>query len=227
VYLYDGANWQYVRSKNEADKLKMVFTPASGSGGYRIFEYHKTFVDIQKHWAKQEIEWIASKRVVIGNQEKYSPNAMITKVQFATMLARALGLKEYQGDDRSYTDVSPKYWGFGAVEAVTRAGYMDVPNSKVFNPNSTITREDMVVALIRAWEDEKGRTELSTGEIGNILKLYVDLDEINHSAKESLALAIKLGIIKGVGNKLQPKQTATRAQAAVMIRRFMSELGLL
>jgi large repetitive protein len=229
VYQFGESGWRYVRSLNDAsENLKMTFNPDGSGGGYQIFEFHKTFADIEKHWAKQEIEWLASKHVVIGNQANYAPNAKVTKVQFATMLARALGLKEYQGKEQSYVDVSPKHWAFGIIEAVTRAGFMDVNSAKIFKPGAPITREEIVISIIRAMESEMGEIKVSASEQEQILGDFLDADLISPEAKESLAKAIKEGIIKGVNQtEIQPKQTTTRAQAAVIIRRFMSALGIL
>jgi large repetitive protein len=227
VYQYEDFGWHYVRSLNEAANLKMVFSPR-GSGEYQIFDYQKTFADIDEHWAQQDIEWMASKRVVIGNQNNYTPDAPMTKLQFVLMLARALGLDDYQGKNTSYHDISANYWAFGAIEAVTRAGLVDVDRSGRFRPNKPITREEIVDSIMRAMENERGEIQLSADAQERILAQFVDADQIDPKAKANLAKAIQQGILNGVTKKqLQPKQTTTRAQAAVIIRRFMSGLGIL
>jgi chitodextrinase len=226
VYYYGGANgasWKYIRSKNGADGRKLTFVPES-SGIYQIMEYRKSFTDIQKHWAKQDIEWLASKHIVIGTNESYLPNSKLTRVQFAAMLMRTLGLKEYHWGEASFKDVSSENWAFGIVEAVTRAGLMDGQNSGLFKPNTFITREEIVVSMIRAIESETGKLELSAEEQQTILAAYKDTNGLDATTKASFAKAIKLGIIKGVNGELQAHNPATRAQAAVIVSRYMDWL---
>jgi large repetitive protein len=229
VYVYDGENakWKYIRSKNEAAvKGKMTFV-AVASGVYQIMEYQKSFADIQKHWAKEDIESLASKHVVIGSNDHYIPNAKITRIQFAAMLLRSLGLNEYKGSESSFHDVKPGHWAFGIAEAVTRAGFINVPEAGMFKPNEFITREEMVITLIRAIESETGEIHLSEREQQKILNTFKDQSQLNEKAKESFAKAIHLQIIIGVHNQLLPHDTSTRAQAAVTIRRLMQGLGIL
>jgi large repetitive protein len=229
VYVYDAENakWKYIRSKNEAAvKGKMTFV-AVASGVYQIMEYQKSFADIQKHWAKEDIELLASKHVVIGSNDNYIPNAKITRIQLAAMLLRSLGLNEYKGSESSFQDVKPGHWAFGIAEAVTRAGFINVSEAGMFKPNEFITREEMVITLIRAIESETGEIRLSKSEQQKILNTYKDQSQLNEMAKESFAKAIHLQIIIGVHNQLLPQDTSTRAQAAVTIRRLMQGLGIL
>jgi hypothetical protein len=229
VYVYDRetAQWKYIRSKNEAAvKGKMAFV-AMASGVYQIMEYQKSFADIQKHWAKEDIELLASKHVVIGSNDHYIPNTKITRIQFAAMLMRSLGLNEYKGSESSFHDVKPGHWGYGIAEAVKRAGFINVSEARMFKPNEFITREEMVITLIRAIESETGEIHLSESEQQKILNTFKDHSQLNKLAKESFAKAIHLQIIIGVHNQLLPHDTSTRAQAAVTIRRLMQGLGIL
>ena len=68
---------------------------------------------------------------------------------------------------------------------------------------------------------------LGRGEIENILAGFVDHNELDPASKATFAKAVKLGIIQGINTKeLRPKLPASRAQAAVMVRRYLSVVGV-
>jgi len=52
--------------------------------------------------------------------------------------------------------------------------------------------------------------------------MFADEAQISDYAKEAMQTLHKLGIIQGVGgNAVDPRGTATRAQLAAMLRRFL------
>ena len=52
--------------------------------------------------------------------------------------------------------------------------------------------------------------------------MFTDEEQIADYAKEALQVLYKLGIMQGVGdNKIDPTGTATRAQLAAMLHRFL------
>ena len=60
---------------------------------YTVVQASKSFNDINQHWAKSDIELMASKKIVLGLTEQYfMPEKQITRAEFATILIRALGI---------------------------------------------------------------------------------------------------------------------------------------
>lgn len=87
-----------------------------------------------------------------------------------------------------------------------------------FGPDDPITREQMAVILFR-YAQYKGY-DVSIGEDTNILS-YADVNEIGEYAIPAMQWACGSGLINGVtGNALDPKGTASRAEAATLLMRF-------
>lgn len=83
--------------------------------------------------------------------------------------------------------------------------------------NDKITREEMAVLLVKAYGELK--EEIPEGE----LSAFEDVDDVQY-AKE-MASAVRLGMINGMDEKtLMPQATATRAEAAAVIKRLMAAL---
>ncbi len=72
---------------------------------YTVVENKKSFADAEGHWAKEEINTLASKLILSGlDQKTFGPEGKITRAQFAAILVRALGL-EHQAAKASFRDV--------------------------------------------------------------------------------------------------------------------------
>ncbi len=93
-----------------------------------------------------------------------------------------------------------------------------------FNPNGSITREQMATILFRYAQkvgiDTSKRADLSS---------FPDSDKISDYAKDALSWANAEGLINGSssssGTYLKPQGDATRAQVAAILMRFIENLA--
>lgn len=230
VYRFDeaGQQWNYVQSKVDVANKKVIFITNSFSN-YTVMEYAKTFADMHGHWAKADVELMASKYVVKGKTpELFLPEDKVTRAEFATLLVRALGLSEERPARDRFSDVAPDAWYSGSVEAAARAGLVKGTGNGRFAPDDLITREQMAVMIVRALEQTGFEVTISEEEQEQLLARFSDRAKIQNWAATDLARAVKSGLLKGVtATTIEPAANATRAQAAVMIKRMMEKTGLL
>ncbi|WP_438351673.1 S-layer homology domain-containing protein [Paenibacillus sp. FA6] len=184
---------------------------------YTIVEHHQTFNDIGGHWAKSEIELLASKLVIKGMTDTtYKPDNSMTRAEIASLLVRALGLKEQT--TAQFTDVASNQWYAGAVGAAVKAGLVTGVGNELFDPNANITREEMVVMISRALHMADKDVAV---DVPLLLK-FNDHKKISNWAEEQVSQVLKAGIINGnTVNTFAPKDDVTRAEAAVMLQRFL------
>lgn len=190
-----------------------------GSGTYEVLEGDVHFKDTQKHWAKLQIETLASRSIIQGKSEsEFKTSAPITRAEFAVLLTRALNLStsEYKG---IFKDVpKSKSWAYRGVEAAYQAGIVNGISPTKFNPDAFITRQEIATMIMRAvrYQDESKLNGL------NSQHKFADDGSISAFAKVSVKQANELGIIQGrSGNLFDPKSNATRAEAAVMLYRSL------
>ncbi|MPM84640.1 Endoglucanase [bioreactor metagenome] len=166
---------------------------------------------------------MSSRNVISGTGNgEFSPEATITRAQFATILARLSG-DDLSGQAASvYSDASAGDWFFQAAQWANQTSISTGSGGK-FNPNEGITREQMAVMLYR-YAKYKGY-DVSIGEDTNILS-YNDSLSISNYAYASLQWACGAEIIQGdhAGN-LNPNGCATRAQAAAILQRFIDNVA--
>lgn len=197
-------------------------------GRYALGAVAVTFSDLAGHWARDEVELMASKFVVQGFPEGgFGPDAGVTRAQFASMLARAMGLTAGQGPG-TFADVRPGDWFHPEVTAALRAGIVKGFGDGTFRPNDPVTREQAAAMLVRALSTRgKAGAVLTPDEARRLLAAFVDARAVSAWAVEELALAVREGIVRGqatddggTGAAVVPQAGATRAEAAVMIARF-------
>jgi N-acetylmuramoyl-L-alanine amidase len=202
-----------------------------GNSVYTVLERTKTFLDIRSHWAQDEIEEMAGKLIIEGvTAQQFEPNRSITRAEFATLLVRALALNAKAQGSASFNDVKARDWFAAAVHTASSAGLINGYPDGSFQPNETITRAEMSAMIVRAIAYVKGASPLeaiSPDQIRDALAGYDDREGLGWS-RTYLAIAVKEGIIEGMTEtSLAPNGRATRAQAAVMLNRWLSGIGFI
>ncbi|MBP1988650.1 S-layer homology domain-containing protein [Paenibacillus eucommiae] len=204
-----------------------------GNGTYTVIQYKKMFADAGKHWAKQEIELLASKLIIKGTTDtRYDPEAPVTRAEFAALLVRSLGLEEDYLAAKAFSDVSANNGYIGVIGAAVKAGLIEGYSHTKFQPSGKITREEMTVMISRAIHtagkrmmSEGSGTGNGNGAGAGTLEAFKDSSLIQPWARASVAEAAASGIIQGKTETVfAPGEQATRAQAAVILKRMLQLL---
>lgn len=189
-----------------------------GTGDYEAPEMKdvKTdifFSDIENHWAKDSIMEMTSFGYVKGSNGLFRPNDSISRAEFVSLIVRVLGIK----DDAviEFTDVKPTDWFAQEIGSAAAKGLVKGYSDKTFKPNSPITRQEIASIIGSLLKEE----EINTQDI-----LSVFNDEIADWAKIPVAKTVKAEIIKGLpGNIFAGTQNTTRAEATVMLLRYLNK----
>jgi|GEM_PF-2526229 S-layer homology domain./Glycosyl hydrolase family 59. len=189
---------------------------------YAVLEYDKSFTDVSPaFWAHDVIQQMAAKHIVTGISDTvFNPEGNVTRAEFAAMIARALGLEAVDGS-ATFLDVKGDAWYAGYIGAVSKAGIVMGRSSNTFAPSDAITREEMVVMAVRAYEYVKGDKLGAENNAGS----FADASSISTWAQDAAGLAQELGLIKGRSNNLfAPQALMTRAEGAQVMGNFISYL---
>ncbi|KXG75640.1 CAP and S-layer homology domain-containing protein [Thermotalea metallivorans] len=179
------------------------------------------FADMRNHWAKEDVLTLGSQKVVTPKYGiEFKPDEKITRAEFAEFVVNALGIstREYEGILKDVPKDANKALH---VEAAYRAGIVKGMGDGNFAPNRQITREEIAIMIIRAYE-KKGNME----KIKQLSPLsFADKEEISGWALNDVKAAVQLGMMRGrLNNQFAPKDYATRAEAAVMLKRFLESI---
>ena len=159
-----------------------------------------SFVDVSRSdWFYDAVEYVYTNGLMEGTSTRtFEPNATMTRAMFWTVLARIDG-ETITGDN----------WKTLAQNWAVSSGISDGTNADVL-----ITREQMVTMLYRF----ANSPEVAATGFGQ----FTDGASVSDWAVDAMAWALNNGVITGMGDGiLSPAGSATRAQAAAMLMRFV------
>ncbi|WP_307397729.1 endo-beta-N-acetylglucosaminidase [Paenibacillus anaericanus] len=185
-------------------------------GTYVLLEYTMNFEDVpESHWAANSIRILAAKHLIQGASEgQYQPNRTITRAEFIKIVANALNLKDKA--TLAFSDVAAGAWYEEDLAKMVKYGLVSGRTSDHFEPNANISRQEIVMILMRAYAMEHGN------EPHDSSTEFSDEAQIASWAKDSVQRAVALGLVKGrIGNQFAPNDLATRAEAAQFILNYL------
>ncbi len=173
------------------------------------------FNDVSGHWAQATIEELAGKGIINGKGEGvYDPEGQVTRAEFTKLLV-STAETDFQNVDGELMDVNKDDWYNSYVyEALDRSVFfLNELENNHFYPDSPADRETVAVWSVRLLGVE---SETATTP-------FVDSASIEN--KTAVATAYNYGIITGDAgaNTFRPKDTLTRAEAAVIVKRIMEK----
>lgn len=165
-----------------------------------------SFTDVPAgSWYEEAVNYVHEKGLMNGTSSNaFSPNANTTRGMIVTILARVEGVN---------TNGTPWY-------AAGQKWAMDNGISDGTNMPGVITREQLATILYR-YAKQKGYDVSKSAA----LTAFSDADKVNGYAAEAMQWAVAEGLLQGSNGKLNPQGSATRAQVATILMRFMEKIA--
>ena len=178
------------------------------------------FTDVsEKDWFYNDAMFVYKNGLMLGTSKTlFSPHGTVTRGMMATILWRMEGSLAPK-DENSFTDVEAGMWYADAITWTTANGIFAGYSKDKFGPDDPVTREQLTAIFYR-YADYKGYKLTVTGNLDK----FEDADKITDYAKTVMQWAVGNGLIKGKSeNLLDPQGTATRAEIAAMLHRFVEK----
>ncbi len=214
VYDEESGAWEPVASKI-VDGVAVFEAPHFSK--YAVVKSNVKFDDITGHWAQETIEKMTANKITAGRTASaFEPDAEITRAEFAAYLVNMVGLEgDVQGN---FKDIPEDAWYYDAVGLAGINGLVSGVGEGNFAPNATITRQDMAVMMAKAYK-------LMTGTpMAGEANPFGDSILISDYAYDAVSAARYHKIVGGFEDgSFRPTQTATRAEAAQMLRVLWEE----
>ena len=207
------------KSSYNADQKAVIFEAGHFSVygvGYK--NPAPVFTDITGHWAADNIIFAASRGLLAGTgNNQFSPNTGMTRGMFVTALGRLAGIDPESYKTGKFTDVKADAYYAPYVNWAAEKGIVSGTSATTFSPDTNITREQM--AVIMASYAEKMGYDLP---VAHEAVTFADNAQISSWAAKEVKAMQQAGIMAGKGgNRFDPKGTATRAEVATVLRRFV------
>ena len=170
-------------------------------------------------WFYDAVKFVSSQGLMNGTgANTFAPNANLTRAMLVTILYRAEGEPTVSGNG-GFTDVPSGQWYTDAIAWAAANGIVNGVGDEKFDPNGNITREQLATILHR-YTSLKGGDVTATTDLAS----YTDAAEISSWATDAMKWANATGLITGrSATTLAPKGTATRAEVATILMRYIQK----
>lgn len=194
----------------------------------------ENYTDVNENaWYSDSVDYVSYASLMNGTGNKvFSPGDSATRAMIAMILWNASDQAE-AASAADFTDLKQD-WYKKAVAWASENGIVKGTAPDRFSPDSDITREQLAVFLYRYAQLREGIENIDAApevytyahwilDAGDVdLSAYTDAEKISGYAKKAVQWAVREGIIKGnPDGTINPQGTATRAEIATMIARFM------
>lgn len=220
VYVDDAGKVEWITKSSYDASLKAVVFETGHFSVYGVGYKNSAlaFTDITGHWAADNILFVASRGLLSGTSDTtFSPGTGMTRGMFVTALGRLAGINPDSYKTGKFTDVKADAYYAPYVNWAAQTGIVEGVTAITFAPDTNINREQMAVIMAN-YAKKLGY------DLPRTIKAVTFADNANISswAKDAVRAMQQAGILAGKnGNKFDPKGTATRAEVATVLRRFV------
>ena len=176
------------------------------------------FTDVKEtDWFFKGVEYVVDKSVMSGvSENEFAPSGKLTRAMLVQMLYN-MESRPACDTENAFMDVPVGQWYTDAVIWANDAKIVSGMGEGLFAPNMEITREQMVVMLYN-YAKYRGYDVTASAD----LSAFADTASVSAWAQPAMQWAVAEGYISGMGDsQLAPQGTATRAEIASVIMRFM------
>mgnify|MGYP000280763758 CR=1 FL=1 len=220
VYVDDVGKVEWITKSSYDASLKAVVFETGHFSVYGVGYKNPApaFTDIHNHWAADNILFAASRGLLSGTSDTtFSPNTGMTRGMFVTALGRLAGINPDSYKTGKFTDVKADAYYAPYVNWAAQNGIVEGVTATTFAPDTNINREQMAVIMAN-YAKKLGYDLPKTLQAVT----FADNAQISSWAKNAVRAMQQAGILAGKnGNKFDPKGTATRAEIATILRRFV------
>lgn len=187
-----------------------VYARFSGSG--------LPFADVPSgSWYYDDVAYVYDTGLMTGlTATTFGPNLSTTRGMIVTILWR-MENEPAAKHGCPFADVRRGSYYEQAIAWASENGIVTGFDSSTFAPDRAITREQLAAILFR-FAAYRGMDAVTLREN---LSSFQDQAAISAYAVSALNWAVGEGLMQGTGDKLEPTGSATRAQVAAMLRRFI------
>jgi uncharacterized repeat protein (TIGR02543 family) len=220
VYVDENGNVQWIsKSSYNMDQKAVIFVAEHFSiYGIGYKNQIPAFTDVNNHWAKDNMLFVVSRGLLSGTSATtFSPNTGMTRGMFVTALGRLAGVDPTDYQASMFTDVKEDAYYAPYVNWAAKTGVVSGTTDTAFAPDTNINREQMAV-IMKNYATKLGYTIPKTLEAVT----FADNAQISSWAKDAVKSMQQAGILAGkTNNCFDPAGTATRAEVATVLRRFV------
>ena len=179
-----------------------------------------SFADVKTtDWYFEAVNYVVENKLMNGVSDTvFAPNSPLTRGMLVTVLYRNEG-NPMVDSSANFNDISNNMYYADAVSWAWQNKIVNGISETTFAPDELITREQ-IAAIMYRYATYKNYNTAITNDTN--LQAFSDASEISKYATTSFKYAISKNLINGkTDTTLNPDDTATRAETATILMRFL------
>ncbi len=233
VYVYTSKFSVYGIKKllaRKSRRSRSVYEPLMEEAGQQVAQAEQQVAQVENDypsvkfsdvkagaWYHDAIRWALEQGYMNGvGNGVFKPNGITTRAQVAAVLYRMAGSPAVENSGKTYSDTPEGQWYSDAIAWADANGVVTGFTDGTFRPDNSVTREQFA-AMVYRYAKTKGQG--FEGAWAFPLR-FTDAKNISDYAHEALCWMTMNGVMLGVGDNLEAKNNATRAQIATMFQRY-------
>ena len=211
---------QMQRTCSVCHEVETQVIPATGTSDCPSAAFNDVVLDI---WYHEAVDFVVENGLMNGTSATtFSPEDTMTRAMLVTVLWRYEGSPKAEASD--FTDVAADAYYAQAVAWAAENGVVNGVGEGRFDPNGSITREQLATILYR-YAEKKGLDVTKTTD----MDIFPDEGSVSTYAVKAMSWAVAEGLITGMKegsvHYLAPQGDATRAQVATILMRFIQNIA--
>jgi len=168
------------------------------------------FYDLNSHWAQQTILAMVAKNIITGYPDgTFRPDRTITRAEFCTILAKALNVSP-ENASASFSDITG-HWAQGYIATLVKKGYIKGYPDGSFGPDQPVKRGEIAAIVDRVQMLPLASSQPTFSDVKPDFWAFAPIEAVAQAK-----------ILNGYPDgTFHPEQSATRAEAAVIINRIL------
>ena len=217
IFESESVNCTYLYGNRDSNAQE--FAEKSGIAFRIIGEYYNDFTDVADDaWYASAIEFVVVNSLMSGTSKyTFEPENPASRAMLVRVLYNYEGKPDVSELSNPFSDVKSGEWYEDAVKWAYSKKIISGMSAVEFAPNRAVSREQFAVVLFNYAKYK----ELPTDSRAD-LSMFTDSGKISEYAKTAMSWANSKSLITGITNTtLAPQDSATRAQMASILKRFM------
>ena len=189
-----------------------------------------SFADVSGHANQTAIEALIARNIINGMGDgSFAPDATMTRAQFAAIVVKALGLSAVQGGTAAadFSDVPAGKWYHDCVAIASSYGLITGRGNGLFDPESSISRQEAAVMVTRAAKLCGMNTEMDAAAVRDMLAQFGDYVTISTWAQPGVAFCYGADILDQSDLNVEPTRAILRCEIAQMLYNMLGSAALL
>lgn len=166
-------------------------------------------VDIDKHWAKNDIKYLERENIMFSVNNKFRPNDYITRAEFMNAINNNFGYTN-KLSKVDFTDVYKDSWYYEDIMKAVSAGYINGYDDGSIKPNETLTREEAAKIIAIACNLDK--------VIPKSIHNFKDINDMSNWSILYINILYEKGYMGGYDDgRFRPRNYITRGETASIL----------